>query len=60
VLSQHLIAIVRANFGLYHSLVVRDGRHLPSGRVLLAEGFVQREAEVINIIAQGVGPIEVG
>ena len=36
-------------------LVIRDGKHLHSGRVLLIEGVVQREAEVINVIAQHVG-----
>jgi hypothetical protein len=41
-------------------LVVRDGKHLHSGRVLLVEGVVQREAEVINVIAQRVGPLGVG
>ena len=41
------------------SLVVRDGKHLHRGRVLLVEEDAQREAEVINVIAQrglvGVG-----
>jgi len=41
-------------------LVVRDGKHLHSGRVLLVEGVAQREAEVINVIAQRVGPLGVG
>jgi hypothetical protein len=41
-------------------LVVRDGNHLHGGRVLLVEGIAQREAEVINIIAQRVGPLGVG
>jgi hypothetical protein len=39
--------------------VLRDGRHLHSGRVLLVEGTVQREGEVINVIAQRVGPVAV-
>jgi hypothetical protein len=38
-------------------LVVRDGTHLHGGRVLVIEGVAQREAEIINIIAQRVGPI---
>jgi len=41
-------------------LVVRDGKHLHSGRVLRVEGVAQREAEVINVIAQRVGPLGVG
>jgi error-prone DNA polymerase len=41
-------------------LVVRDGKHLHGGRVLLVEGLAQREAEVINVIAQRVGPLGVG
>jgi error-prone DNA polymerase len=41
-------------------VVVRDGRHLRSGRVLLIEGTVQREADVMNIIAQRVAPLAVG
>lgn len=40
-------------------LVVRDGRHLHSGRVLLVEGVAQREAEVINVIAQRVAPLAI-
>ena len=40
-------------------LVVRDGKHLHSGRVLLVEGIAQRDAEVINVIAQRVGPLGV-
>jgi hypothetical protein len=40
--------------------VVRFGQHLHSGRVLLVEGAVQREADVINIIAQRVAPVAVG
>jgi hypothetical protein len=40
-------------------VVLRDGRHLHSGRVLLIEGVVQREGEVINLIAQRVGPVTV-
>jgi hypothetical protein len=42
------------------ALVVRDGRHLRSGRVLLVEGTMQREADVMNIIAQRVAPLAVG
>jgi len=38
-------------------LVVRDGKHLHGGRVLLVGGVAQREAEVINIIAQRLGPL---
>jgi hypothetical protein len=38
-------------------LVVRDGKHLHSGRVLLVEGTAQREMDVINIIAQRVAPL---
>jgi error-prone DNA polymerase len=38
-------------------LVVRDGKHLHSGRVLLVEGTTQRELDVINIIAQRVAPL---
>jgi hypothetical protein len=41
-------------------LVVRTGRHLHGGRVLLVEGTVQREAEVINLIAQRIEPLGVG
>jgi error-prone DNA polymerase len=41
-------------------LVVRDGKHLHGGRVLVVEGVAQREAEVINVIAQRVGPLGVG
>ena len=41
-------------------VVVRDGRHLHSGRVLLVEGTVQREADVVNLIAQRVAPLAVG
>jgi error-prone DNA polymerase len=41
-------------------VVVRFGQHLHSGRVLLVEGVVQREADVINIIAQRVAPLAVG
>ena len=40
-------------------LVIRDGKHLHSGRVLLVEGVVQREAEVINVIAQRVAPLAI-
>jgi len=42
------------------SLVVRDGQHLHSGRVLLFEGVAQREGELIKLIAQRVGPVGVG
>ena len=38
-------------------MVVRDGKHLHSGRVLLVEGVAQREAEVINVIAQRIAPL---
>jgi error-prone DNA polymerase len=48
-----------ANVIVSPGLVVRDGKHLHSGRVLLVTGTVQREAEVINIIAQRVEPIAV-
>jgi hypothetical protein len=41
-------------------VVVRDGQHLHSGRVLLIEGTMQREADVMNIIAQRVAPLAVG
>jgi error-prone DNA polymerase len=41
-------------------VVVRDGRHLHSGRVLLVEGVVQREGDVTNLLAQRVGPIALG
>jgi error-prone DNA polymerase len=41
-------------------LIVRDGKHLHSGRVLLVEGVAQREAEVINVIAQRVGRLGIG
>jgi error-prone DNA polymerase len=41
-------------------LVLRDGKHLRGGRVLLAEGVAQREDAVINIIAQRVGPLGLG
>jgi error-prone DNA polymerase len=41
-------------------LVMRDGKHLHGGRVLLVEGVVQREAEVINVIAQRVAPLAIG
>jgi hypothetical protein len=39
---------------------VRDGQHLHSGRVLLIEGQAQREGDVINVIAQRVGPLGIG
>ena len=38
-------------------LVVRDGKHLHSGRVLLVEGVVQHEGDVINLVAQRVAPL---
>lgn len=41
-------------------LVTRDGRHLHSARVLLIEGTAQREGDVINLIAQRVGPLVAG
>lgn len=41
-------------------LVMRDGKHLHGGRVLLVEGVAQREDAVINIIAQRVRPLGVG
>jgi error-prone DNA polymerase len=41
-------------------LVMRDGQHLHSGSVLLVEGAAQRETEVINVIAQRVGPLGIG
>jgi error-prone DNA polymerase len=41
-------------------LVVRDGKHLHGGRVLLVEGVVQREGEVVNLIAQRIAPLTVG
>jgi hypothetical protein len=40
-------------------IVIRDGRCMHSGRVLLVEGVVQHESEVINVIAQRVGPVAV-
>jgi error-prone DNA polymerase len=40
-------------------LVLRAGRHLHGGRVLLVKGVVQREAGVINLIAQRIGPLGV-
>jgi hypothetical protein len=39
---------------------MRDGKHLHGGRVLLVEGVAQREAEVINVIAQRVAPLAIG
>jgi hypothetical protein len=33
--------------------------HLHGGRVLKVEGVAQREAEVINIIAQRVAPLAI-
>jgi hypothetical protein len=41
-------------------LVVRDGKHLHGGRVLLVEGVAQRQAEAINAIAQQVNPPAIG
>jgi error-prone DNA polymerase len=41
-------------------VVLRDGRHLHGGRVLLVEGIAQREAEVVNLIAQRIAPVAVG
>ena len=49
-----------ANVIVSPGLVVRDGAHLHGGRVLLVEGVAQREADVINVIAQRVGPLGVG
>ena len=46
-----------ANVIMSPELVIRDGKHLHSGRVLLIEGVVQREAEVINVIAQRIAPL---
>ena len=40
-------------------LAVRDGTHLRGDRVLLVEGVVRREADVINVVAQRVGPLAV-
>jgi error-prone DNA polymerase len=48
-----------ANIIVSPGLVVRDGRHLHSGRVLLVEGVVQREAQVINVIAQRIAPLAI-
>lgn len=41
-------------------LVMRDGKHLHGGRVLLVEGVVQRKAEVVDLIAQRVEQLGVG
>jgi hypothetical protein len=41
-------------------VVMRDGRHLHGGRMLLVEGNIQHEANVVNIIAQRVAPLAVG
>jgi error-prone DNA polymerase len=49
----------RINVIISPGVVLRDGRHLHSGRVLLVEGVVQREGEVINVMAQRVGPVAV-
>lgn len=38
-------------------LVARDDKHLHGRRVVMAEGVAQREAEIINIVAQRVGPL---
>jgi error-prone DNA polymerase len=46
-----------ANVIVSPGLVVHDGKHLHSGRVLLVEGTAQREMDVINIIAQRVAPL---
>jgi hypothetical protein len=40
-------------------MVVRTGRHLHGGRVLIVEGTVQRETGVSNLIAQRIAPIAV-
>jgi error-prone DNA polymerase len=48
-----------ANSIVSPGLVVRDGRHLHSGRVLLLEGVVQREGDVVNLIAQRVAPLAI-
>ena len=48
-----------ANVIISPGLVIRDGKHLHSGRVLLIEGVVQREAEVINVIAQRIAPLAI-
>jgi len=48
-----------ANIIVSPGLVMRDGRHLHSGRVLLVEGVVQREVEVINVIAQRIAPLAI-
>jgi error-prone DNA polymerase len=49
-----------ANVIVSPALVIRDGKHLRGGRVLLVEGVVQREGDVVNLIAQRVGPLAVG
>ncbi len=49
-----------ANVIVSPGLVVRDGAHLHGGRVLLVEGVAQRDGDVINVIAQRVGPLGVG
>jgi len=48
-----------ANVIISPGLVIRDGKHLHSGHVLLVEGVVQREAEVINVIAQRIAPLAI-
>ena len=40
-----------ANLIVSPGLIVRDGKHLHSGRVLLVDGVVQREGNLINLIA---------
>jgi error-prone DNA polymerase len=40
-------------------LVVRAGGHIRGGQVLIVEGTVQREGDVVNLIAQRVAPIAV-
>jgi len=52
-----LMVSIRQCYGLSHRLVIRDGQHLHTGRVLLIEGVVQREAEVTNVIAQRIAPL---
>ena len=41
-------------------LVVRDGKHLHSGRMLMVDGVVQHESGVTNLVAQRVAPLAVG
>jgi hypothetical protein len=47
------------NITVTPGLVIRDGKHRHSGRVLLVEGVAQREAEVINLIAQRIAPLAI-